>query len=81
MAEALKEPDEIWVRMEYHAAQDRAVVRRRYIAEYELPGESVPALAVFELGGNGWSGITVFNPQDYEINDLRFGVRLFRRGQ
>ncbi len=80
MADALLDPDEIWVRMEYHAAQNKAMVRRRYIAEYELHDESVPALAVFELGPDGWNGITVFNPQDYEINDLRFGVRLYRRG-
>lgn len=79
LAEALQRPDEIWVRIEYHHGKQVAVVRRRYIAEFELPGENVPALAVFELGADGWSGITVFNPQDYEINDLRFGVRIYRR--
>lgn len=79
LAEALQRPDEIWVRIEYHHGKQVAVVRRRYIAEFEIPGENVPALAVFELGADGWSGITVFNPQDYEINDLRFGVRIYRR--
>lgn len=73
-------PDEIWVRIEYHHGKQVAVVRRRYIAEFEVPGETGPALAVFELGVDGWSGITVFNPEDYQVNDLRFGVRLYRRG-
>lgn len=80
LAHAVLDPDEIWVRIEYHHGKQVAVVRRRYIAEFEIPGETVPALAVFELGVDGWSGITVFNPEEYQVNDLRFGVRLYRRG-
>lgn len=32
LADALKEPDEIWVRLEWQYAQNKAVVRRRYIS-------------------------------------------------
>ncbi|MBZ9610798.1 PBECR2 nuclease fold domain-containing protein [Rheinheimera maricola] len=78
MAEAIKQPDEIWIRMEYHNASGKTVVRRRYIARFALPGQSLPALAVFEWGKDGWSGITTFNP-DTDINDLRVGVRVYRR--
>lgn len=80
MAEAIKQPDEIWVRMEYHNASGKTVVRRRYIARFAIPGQNVPALAVFEWGKDGWSGITTFNP-DTDINDLRVGVRIYRRAE
>lgn len=80
MATAIKSPDEIWVRAEYNHAQERVVIRRRYIARYTIPGQSVPALAVFEYGKSGWSGITTFNP-DVNIDDLRIGVRVYRRSE
>lgn len=78
MAKGLMEPDEIWVRMEYQAAQQKTVVRRRYIAQFVVPGQKVPALAVFEWSAEGWSGITTFNPET-DLNDLRIGVRVYRR--
>ncbi|WP_347505624.1 PBECR2 nuclease fold domain-containing protein [Pseudomonas anguilliseptica] len=84
LADALKSPDEVWVRLEWQYAQGKAVVRRRYISRFEVEGESVPALAVFEVGDDGWDGITIFAPQsgspDY-LETLRVGVRLYRRGQ
>ena len=50
LADALKEPDEVWVRLEWQYAQNKAVVRRRYISRFQVDGEAVPALAVFEVG-------------------------------
>lgn len=83
LADALKEPDEIWVRLEWQYAQGKAVVRRRYIGRLQVEGESVPALAVFEVGSDGWAGITTFAPDasnpEY-LEQLRLGVRLYRRG-
>ena len=79
LASALQEPDEIWVRVEWHFAQKKAVVRRRYVTQYIVPGSDVPALAVFEYGDGGWSGITAFANEFGDINDLRIGVRLYRR--
>lgn len=77
MAKAVMEPDEIWVRMEYMAEQQKAVVKRRYIASFKLPGQTVPALSVFEWGADGWSAINT--TADTDIDDYRVGVRVYRR--
>lgn len=79
LAHALKAPDEIWVRLEYQHARDEVTVRRRYIARFDVAGHEVPALAVFEWGTDGWSGITVFSPDQHDPDDLRIGVRVYRR--
>ncbi|MDF5810902.1 PBECR2 nuclease fold domain-containing protein [Pseudomonas aeruginosa] len=82
LAEALKSPDEVWVRVEWLYAQQRAVVRRRYISRFAVEGQEVPALAVFEVGDDGWAGVTTFSPEagnaEY-LERLRIGVRLYRR--
>ncbi len=82
LADALKEPDEVWVRLEWQYAQNKAVARRRYISRFHVEGKEVPALAVFEVGSDGWAGITTFAPgadkADY-LDSLRLGVRLYRR--
>lgn len=77
LADAIKSPDEIWVRLEWHAALKQAVVRRRYISRFQADEESLPGLAVFELGPDGWSGVTTFVPD--EVESLRVGVRLYQR--
>ena len=79
LAEALLDPDEIWVRLEYQFKQKKTVLRRRYIAQFELPGQDVPTMAVFEWGADGWSGITTFAPEVSVLDDARIGVRLYRR--
>lgn len=82
VAQALREPDEVWVRLEWIYAQQKAVVRRRYLARFEVEGKATPALAVFEVGDDGWDGVTGFvaDSEDY-LDDLRLGVRLYRRHQ
>jgi len=59
----------------------KATVRRRYLARFEIEGELAPALAVFEVGTDGWVGVTTFPPAAYPayIDGLRQGVRLYRR--
>lgn len=79
LAAALKAPDEIWVRLEWHFAQKKTIVRRRYVTQIQLPDSDVPTLAVFEYGDDGWSGVTAFVNEFGDINDLRIGVRLYRR--
>ena len=82
LADAIREPDEIWTRIEWYFATKSAVVRRRYIARFVIEGEAKPALAVFEFGGNGWSGVTTFAPDDNDyLENLRIGVRVYRRGE
>lgn len=80
LAEALKNPDEIWVRMEWLGALKKAVVRRRYLARFQVQGEVAPALAVFEVGADGWVGVTTFPPADGDyVEGLRQGIRLYQR--
>lgn len=80
LADSLKLPDEIWTRMEYFDHLQKSVVRRRYISRFMIDGEVKPMLAVFEVGDDGWLGVTTFAPDnpDY-LEQLRVGVRVFKR--
>lgn len=82
LTDALKDPDKVWMLLEWQYAQGKAVVRRRYIGRFQVAGEPVAALAVFEVGSDGWAGITKFTPDagnpEY-LEQLRLGVRLYRR--
>lgn len=80
LAETLRAPDEIWVRLEWHHGVQRAVVRRRYLAQFAIEGQKTPGLVVFELGADGWAGVTAFPPQSAGyVEDMRIGVRLYSR--
>ncbi|MDZ7862665.1 PBECR2 nuclease fold domain-containing protein [Acidovorax sp.] len=79
LARALIDPDEIWARLEWQHAQAKAVVRRRYVARYLVEGQETPALAVFELGADGWSGITTFQGVTQSEDEWRIGVLLYQR--
>ena len=79
LARALSDPDEIWARVEWHYAQKKAIVRRRYIARFEIEGQDAPALVVFDLGDDGWQGTTAFHGREQEPDDWRIGVRLYKR--
>jgi hypothetical protein len=79
LADALREPDEVWVRLEWNESQRRAMVRRRYVARFQVAGQDAPMLAVFERGLDGWWGITTFQGQPGTEDDWRIGVRLYRR--
>lgn len=79
LAQALLEPDEIWVRLEWHFAQKKALVRRRYVARFEVDGQDAPALVVFDLGSDGWFGTTAFSGPDQSPESWRVGVRVYQR--
>jgi len=79
LALALHAPDEIWVRVEWMYALQKAVVRRRYIAQFEIEGQATPALIVFDNGTDGWSGVTTFQGTSQHPEDWRIGVRLYAR--
>ncbi len=79
LAQTLLEPDEIWLRLEWMYALKKAVVRRRYVARFEVEGQEVPALVVFERGDDGWGGITTFQGATQSADDWRVGVRLYQR--
>ena len=80
LADSLKLPDEIWTRMEYFDHLQKSVVRRRYISRVRIDGEDKPMLAIFEVGDDGWFGVTTFAPDnpDY-LEQLRVGIRVFKR--
>lgn len=80
LADALKEPDEIWTRLEWIAALQKSVVRRRYIARYLIDGELKPMLSVFEVGDDGWIGVTAFAAErENYLESLRIGVNVYQR--
>lgn len=80
LADSLKLPDEIWIRMEYFDHLQKSVVRRCYISRFMIDGEIKPMLAVFEVGDDGWLGVTTFSPDNPEyLEQLRVGIRVFKR--
>lgn len=81
LAQALQDPDEVWVRLEWMYALQKAVVRRRYIARFAVEGQEVPALVVFERGDDGWAGVTAFQGAAQTADDWRVGLRLYARDQ
>ncbi|MEX2475057.1 PBECR2 nuclease fold domain-containing protein [Marinobacter sp.] len=81
MAEAIRNPDEVWVRLEHPPGGEELVVRRRYLARLLVPGRDAPASVVFEHSASGWSGMATFGPDAQDINDMRIGIRLYRRAE
>ena len=80
LADTLRDPDEVWARLEWLHGAARPAVRRRYIARFQIEGETTPLLVVFERGADGWWGVTAFNGQADDDDAWRVGVRLYRRG-
>lgn len=80
LAEAIKTPDEIWARLEWQPDQGKAVLRRRYLAHVQVKGKADPAVAVFDQGADGWTGVTGFvDDSERYLEALRLGVLLYRR--
>lgn len=86
LARALKDPDEIWARMEWNYYTRKATIRRRYVARFQVEDhEGAPTLVVFERGADGWAGTTAFKggAQRDELaqseDDWRVGVLVYRR--
>lgn len=79
-ADALKDPDEIWVRMEWHEAQKKWFLVRRYLKRFYIDDEPVPSLSVFEIISGEWEGTTTFKSEDTAyLENQRQGVLLYRR--
>jgi hypothetical protein len=78
-ADTIKLPDEIWEDFAEFGGQQ--ILRRRYIARFQVEGNTIPAVAVFETGPQGWVGVTAHKPDD--IKDLenrsRQGTPVYRR--
>lgn len=83
LAETIKQPDEIWMLIEWHHQQKKAVIRKRYIAQFDIGDQHKSGLAVFEEGSDGWFGVTTFDPTPDIYGDnyerIRTGIRIYRR--
>ena len=77
MAQALKDPDEIWV--DWVVLQSGAVaLRRRYLRRAGEPGGSA-GFTVFEWTRAAWYGVTTFSPSDRYVEGQRNGALIYRR--
>ena len=86
LAQAIQDPDEIWMAYEHHFARDVDVVRRRYVARFQIEGQDKPVLAVFENGKDGWRSVSGYQAQTERdaatvINEGRRGEIVYRRKQ
>jgi len=82
LAEAIQNPDEVWLRLERSGTNEDLVVRRRYLARFDLPGEDMPALALGETGNDGWGAVMALQDQvDEYLENARVGIRLYRRSE
>jgi len=85
LAEAIREPDEIWWSWEkIHIGRDRSQaeyrLRRRFVARFQVEGRDVPMVVVFDVGKDGWKGVTGFRAKETEyLENIRGGVLAYRR--
>ncbi len=86
LAEAIKDPDEIWLRWEKERTTEKIVLKRRYIKIFE-DTEGSHTLSVFEKGKDSWTGSTTFPvktgktqkaKEDY-INNFRDGFLAYKK--
>lgn len=81
-ADAIKNPDEVWQDFaDAGGTTNKKIMRRRYVARFSIRGQETPALAVFETGPEGWTGVTAFSPEKMSNleTQARRGVRVYRR--
>jgi len=81
MAEAMRDPDEIWYSVEVGRDGVTRTVRR-YLARFVVEGQSQPLIVIAEEGADSWRGVTAF-PSDQRgqniANNVRIGTRIYRR--
>ncbi|MEO1986608.1 MAG: PBECR2 nuclease fold domain-containing protein [Martelella sp.] len=76
LADAIKEPDEIWV--DWAAVKSGVVLRRAYLKRFILPdGRSL--LVCFEWTSKGWTAVTGFDTTEVNLSQFRKGALLYRR--
>lgn len=80
LADALKDPDEIWWQWERNTKSGRWSLVKRYLTRFDLDGKNKPALLAFSVGKDGWDGITAFTPDSQgNLMNNRRGVLAYRR--
>lgn len=76
LADAIQDPDEIWV--DWAAVRSGVVLRRAYLKRVILP-DGARVLVRFEWTPEGWTAITGFDTTDNYLAKLRVGALLFQR--
>lgn len=69
LAQTLLSPDEIWTRLEWFSDLQKAVVRRRYLSWFTLPGENEPTVVTWDTGSNGWTAETNRSAERYRLGE------------
>ncbi len=75
IADTIRQPDEVWWTWQTRRRGKPELIRR-YFARWDVDGESVPIVVVFEVGKHGWSGLTSFRATDVELVLRRRGGTL-----
>lgn len=79
LAATIKDPDEVW-HIWNKGKDGSSHLVRRYISRYQIEGDDVPGLAIFESSKEGWSGTTAFQADDVKyVEGQRRGVLVHRR--
>ena len=87
IAEALKDPDEIWWQWADAKAADgspRPRLSRRYISRFSIDGKERSYIVVMQYGQGGWRGVTAFKNSDQaylDSDNVRGGVLAYRRDE
>lgn len=79
LADAIRDPDEIWLDW-FQAKNGDVMLRRRYIRVISGADGEAPLLSVFEWSGVGWSGVTGFPAANTSyLEGQRTGALIYRR--
>jgi len=85
LADAIRDPDEIWVAAERNRSTGKPMLRRRYLARF-TGDDGALSTAALEWDREGWwAGVTTYQGDspdgEAEIETFRRGVRLYRRSK
>jgi len=80
IADAIKDPDEIWWTWEKSPRSGDYTLFRRYLTRFSVAGQAKPMFALFDVSKHGWSGVTGFaaDRDNYLLNQRR-GTLAYRR--
>lgn len=87
IAEALRDPDEIWWHWVDAKGPDgapRPRLSRRYVARFDMDGKERSFIVVLQYGQGGWRGVTAFKNSDaayLDSDNVRGGVLAYRRAE
>ncbi|HID4045049.1 TPA: PBECR2 nuclease fold domain-containing protein [Pluralibacter gergoviae] len=77
LAEAIRNPDEIWAQIVWLPEEQQSLVRRYYLTRLQQEGDANPLSVVFATGRDGWAGN--ISADDTLLQSLRQGIGLWSR--